>query len=413
MASDNVANKFRIQFHSQPLVSYKKIDQKEKLLYPKLISLCVLQMVLGAWMIAFICVGFQAKYNQLPIQQVPEWVATFRSVSIFLMAWYVVVSAFLLHNGIQEIKHKNYVAGVLNALAFFLVPAIMAFGWMLSQTSWTNFKNWFISLFETDPELKQHYNRKNWKYLMMCGVLIVMTPLISFVFYRDGHGSAVYSQNGTEQAGIYANLWYDSLQYFTIQTNTFCYLLVILFVICPSWKIFRSHSYLMYAVSYLLIVGVTYDFILFPSNVASGVTAKWKPYEWATNVWEHVVDPIVFCTSGIILLSQSRQFQSRDYLTTLKYGMIIPSVYLTYALTNSFAVNESVYGWFTNCNPNLWNCVAGTSSFPEHGEPYFCLFIILYWAVFVGVITGFWSLDQYAYLKTMRKQEQAQTVASK
>ena len=403
-------SQYKISFQSKALVNYKEIDQKEIFLFPKIAFLSLVQIVLGAWMIAFICVGFQANYQSYSIQQLPEWVATFRSISLFLILWYVAVSCFLLHHGIQEIKFNNKLIGYNVSLSLLLIPSFLNLFFSLKNTNWNYVKKYFQFLFTDDADLKEHFSRKNWKYWMMLGVLIVMTPMLLFVFYLGPNhkGFLVIGENGThlpEQKEYYSNFWYNSLQYFTIQTNLFCYLWVILFVIFPYKKLFKSNSYLIYAVTYLLIVGVTYDFALLPNKIVGGETANWTSYDWATTVYEHMVDPIVFCGSGIVILSQSKKFITRDYLTTLKFGLIIPTIYLTYALINPFVCNESVYGWFTNSNPNLWTNYADVdSSIPKHGEPYFCLFIIAYWLVFVGVITAFWTINQMGYLRTISKQ---------
>lgn len=350
-------------------------------------------------MIGFLVIGFQPSFNDLTIQQIPEWIATYRSISLFLIAWYIIVSAFILHYGIQETKCQNKAVGILNILSIFLAPSLISLFYLLSQTTVHYINLWLKHLFASDTLLKTYYTRRSWQYIMMIFVLIIMAPIVFFIFYRDNASFAVYPQNGEGQVEYYTNWWFNSLQYFTIQINSFSYLFVILFVIYPSWRLFKYHSFLIYAISYLLIVGVTYDFILLPTHIVSGSIKSWNTFDWVSNVWEHMIDPLVFCSCGIILLCQIRNFACQDYLTTLKFGMIIPTVYIAFGLCNCFVTNESVYGWFTNCNPELWNNLKTSNAFMKHGEPYICFIFFIYWGIFVGVLTGFWSVDQVWFLK--------------
>lgn len=381
-------NEKTIVFKSTKLFN-KKVnhDNKGYSLYPKLGLLSILQITLGCWMIAFICVGFQKEYVNLALYETPEWICTFRCVSIFLILWFAITSLFIANWGIKELNDKNYLTFVFSLLGFTLVFSIANLILSITRTSFIEIKEYVKSLFSSDSELKQCYSRRNWKYIMMVCCLIVMTPVLAFIFYRDGWSFKVYTNEGVEIKHYY-NWWFNSMQYFTIQTNLLCYLTLLCFVVKPSWRLFKSRTVFISTATYLLIVGVTYDFVLFPSHIASGAVSHWTAYEWGTNVFEHLIDPLAYCGCSIALLAQNKKGMPRDYLTTVKFGLIIPTVYLTYALCNTFVSDQSVYGWFTNCNPSVY------TSTKSHGEPYYCLFIIFYWLVFLGVITGIWAIDQ-------------------
>ena len=68
----------------------------------------------------------------------------------------------------------------------------------------------------------------------MIGLLILMSPILVIAFYQNSDYLSTYPINGIGEAIIYKNLWFCSIQYFTIQTNLLCFLFVLLYVIKPD-----------------------------------------------------------------------------------------------------------------------------------------------------------------------------------
>ena len=194
------------------------------------------------------------------------------------------------------------------------------------------------------------------------------------------------------------NLWFEGYHYFTIQTNLLCFIYCFVFVVYPKMKLFNKDSILICLMSYLFIVGFTYDFIMFPSISKD----KWGIIKWIKSCWDHIVNPILFIAIGIYNLYFSCKNRNvyQDYFTILKFGMIIPSIYLLYALVLPFVTNCSVYWFITNCNPNLVN--EQPNSLLKYGEWYLVFVMIVYWFVFVGIITMFWRI-KYSFYTKIRK----------
>ena len=57
---------------------YSKLNQ--------LFCLLLIQIILFAIMLTFLLLGYNNQYNSVPVQLIPENIATYRAISIFLMS---------------------------------------------------------------------------------------------------------------------------------------------------------------------------------------------------------------------------------------------------------------------------------------------------------------------------------------
>ena len=363
---------------------YSKLNQ--------LFCLLLIQIILFGVMLTFLLLGYNNQFNNVPVQLIPENIATYRAISIFLMSWYIVVYIFILKTNIS-----NKILTNIKYISFIPIINLFAIALIIIKNNWLVFIVWFKQNFEPDFELNKFYLRNSWKYKMMVSLLIIMSPIIVLVFYQSTDFLNTYPINGDGEFIVYKNLWFCSIQYFTIQTNLLCYLFVLLFVIKPDFKIFKHHTFLLACIVYIFVVGITYDFALFPMKIVNGELVDWNWYKYLTNIYEHLINPVAFVVCGLILICKDNPKINRiNYKKYLFYTMIVPTIYLIYATILPFVTNVSVYGFVTNCNPNVYNdIVEGVSNYLSCGNPLNILFIISYWFIFVGLLTGIYYLDLY------------------
>lgn len=366
------------------------LDNKHNCLLNKNLFLLMVQILIFIPMICTLIFGYDNQYIKLPLQEVPENIATYRSISIFLMLWYLVIYLFLIRFQIND----KYVK-LFNWLSFVPIFNILNIIIISFKNNWIYFLYWFKQNFAPDFHLTLIYTRRSWKYKMMVGLLIIMTPIVVLVFYQQTDFLNTYPMNGNGDLIVFKNLWFCSIQYFTIQTNLLCYLFVLLFVINPNLKIFKYHSFLIACIVYIFVVGVTYDFALFPIKIVNGDIKQWDWYKYLTNIYEHLIDPVAFITCGLIIICKDNpQILRLRYKKYIVYTMIIPSIYLIYATILPFITNVSVYGFVTNCNPNVYNeVIVDKPSFMAHGDWYNIFFIIGYWFLFICLLSGIYYLD--------------------
>ncbi len=379
------------------------LNKLEYLKLNKFLCLLVLQLIIFAVMISMILLGYNNNYNDIDVQLIPENIAVYRSISIFFMAWYIVIYIFIVN-----IKFTNQIPNIIKYLTIIPIFNLIAIGYIIFKNNWQQFPSWFLNLFYSDLESRRLNLRHSWKYKMMIGLLILMTPILVIAFYQKSDYLEIYPINGIGEPIVYKNLWFCSLQYFTIQTNLFCYSFVLLFVIKPDLKIFKYNSFLISCIVYIFIVGVTYDFALFPVKVVNGELAKWNWYKYFCNIYEHLINPVAFVTCGIIYICKDNvQLKKQKYSKFIFYSLIIPLIYLIYATVLPFISNVSVYGFVTNCNPNVYNeILVDKSSYLSNGNPINILFIIGYAFLFFGLLTGVYYLNLYkAHLWKVWKHE--------
>lgn len=384
------------KFKSQPFIKLNYIQNRKQKTLPKMLNLMVIGLILISAFFVLIGLGYQPPYANVNAPDVPGWIQAVRGVSIFCLLWWLVCSLWLMKLGFEMYNQTQKRRWQI--FSWSLIPYLNLIGisYIFQNMRWSDYSIWFLNLFETDAELKIWYSRKSWRYILFIFIAIIISPEIVFAWlpHYDPEFYPVYGRN-------LDNVWFYGMQYFTIQTNLLCVLFAWTFVLFPHWKIFKSHTWLIWCITYLMIVGITYDAFLLPNDFRSKVS-NWSQYKWTKTMWEHVVNPIIFCGGGIILLSQTKSIKSRDWLTTLKFGMIIPSIYLFYVFIAPFMSFQTVYSWLTNANPNVPNMPGGLT---PHGEWYMIFLMAGYWFVFIGVMTGIWYIDITSYYKYLKKYE--------
>lgn len=368
------------------------LNNKSYIQINKLFLLFISQVLIFIVMIALIILGYNNEYNNLPVQDIPSTIAAYRTSSIFFMCWYVVMYIFILRT---NLKIENQILKYTSILSFIPIFTLFSIVILSFINNWYLFSVWFKSMFEPDFELNKVYARTSWRYKMMIALFVIMVPVVFIAFYQETDFTITYPENGIGEQIIYKNLWFNSLNYFTIQTNLLCVLYVLLFLIKPDLKIFKYHTFLMSCTIYIFIVGITYDLGLFPIKVVNGDLSNWDWYKYFANVYEHLINPIVFTACGLILICKDNpNIKHLSYKTNMFYSMIIPSVYLIYTTISPFVSNNSVYGFITNCNPNVYNeIVVGSENIMSHGQWYFIFIIIGYWFIFFGLLSGIYFLD--------------------
>lgn len=379
-------------FNSKTIVQNKHLIRIQKSIFNQInknFLLLIVQILIFIPMVICIVFGFNSTNSNLPVQEISENTATYRSISLFLILWYIAIYCFIVST------KSSKTIQILNILSFIPIFNIINILYIIFKNNWCFFLLWFKSNFEPDWKLDMVYSRASWKYKMMIALLVIMTPIIVLVLYQKSDYLNTYPNNGDGDIIVYNNLWFCSLQYFTIQTNLLCYLFVLLFVIKPNMKIFKHHTFLISCIVYIFVVGVTYDFALFPIKIVNGEIYDWNWYKYLTNIYEHLINPIAFVTCGLILICKDNpQILRLKYKQYIIYTMIVPTIYLIYALIMPFVTNVSVYGFVTNCNPDVYNeMVIDSTNFMSHGQWYNIFFIIGYWFLFIGLLSGMFYLD--------------------
>lgn len=157
--------------------------------------------------------------------------------------------------------------------------------------------------------------------------------------------------------GDLKEIWFGSLQYFTQQSN----ILVCIFLICywidPQMWIFRRNRLLITLTTYISVTFIGYNFLILPGSLIVGVDILVGKGTLISTIFMHVINPICMISLySLICYHREAPINISRLKTILKGGLIYPCLYILYAAILPFVTNESVYGPFTNLNPNfIWN----------------------------------------------------------
>lgn len=384
-----------------------------------LLFLLVANFILGILWITFYAYSYSSEFSQYigeKIAWLPELVATLRGVGIFIIVWYVITQILIVI--VVERKHHNLnkfdkISLYLNWTIIFAVYNIFAY---LKSTNFHYLKSWFYDLFSSDLELKETFHRRSWQYIMMVCLMLFMSQLIYLCLiypFVSGQSLEIVSfnpaNNVVKYVNSYNNLWFNSLQYFTNQTNLLCFGAALLFTINPGLKIFKHNSFLMYCATYILIVGLIYNAALLPPKIANGSTANWSVMDWYENSIVHILNPILFLTSTLLIVTHKRSFKPTSLTNHLFYGITTVFPYLTFAMFSTLISANSVYDSITNLNPNVLtdfvkyivsdNVVFSFLSSVTGGH----FFQIIYYPLFIGLflvlLFVIHQIDKYSYRK--------------
>lgn len=363
---------------SSNFFSFKKNKEINSYFFSKQFFLILFNIIMFISFAITIGIGFSAEYINLSVEKIPINIQSSRAVSIFFLSWYLFSSFWLIKLGLEKSKNNFE----LDCLSFVPFIGMIMLIHLTILVGWKTFWKFIIENFSSSNELKQLYSRKSPKYIVSCIICILMFPVAIIVWMPE------YISNFGVSGFDLFNVWFFGIHYFTLQTNLLCVLFLIIFIIHPHFKIFKSNTFLIWCLSYIVIVSGTYNLGLLPINVLTGTIDNWTSYKWFKTMYEHVVNPLLFLGYSIFVIFWTPNMKQRQFMTTLKFGMIIPTIYLFYALILPFITTQSVYGIPTNCNPNLSN---GTTFMP-YGAWYMCFVILAFWWLFVGVISGFYFL---------------------
>lgn len=396
-----IVMKTKVNFKSKPL--FEKTNLNDFVNHnSKYILLLFIYTILVICMCVLLGIGFNPNDINTSLELVPENIQIMRGISIFLIAWTIFIFSWILKLTIENCKANTIKKEWFRILFFIPIVNIYTFYVLFSFIPFSKFWLWFSNGFKTDKELYYLNSRKQLIYYISIGVLFIMTPVAVMVWILPENSSS---------SGL-NDTWFEGIHYFTLQTNLLCWVLVLTYVINPAFKIFKSKTWFQICTCNIAIVSITYLAGLLPINIIDGSTNDWSDYTWAKTMWEHAVNPIIFISFSMFYILFKKEILVLDYLTSLKYSMVIPTVYLFYVTCLPFVCNDSVYGFITNCNPNLPN---SAGSIISHGEWYIFFIIVAYWFVFIAILTLLWYIKEKMRLKyeQLSRQKQEQQIESK
>ncbi|MGL5308436.1 MAG: DUF1600 domain-containing protein, partial [Metamycoplasmataceae bacterium] len=150
--------------------------------------------------------------------------------------------------------------------------------------------------------------------------------------------------------------------------------------------------------AYISLVMLVYWVALYPDGYV-------VPLQWVQTIWTHAVVPVFFTLFAItsIILSKSKPTTFKGLAAV---AVPLPLFYGLYVYTFPFYTRWSVYGWFTNINPNV-NTSIGLL---EDGVPkevngsYLMIFaFIALTSAFVLFFFIFWKFADIVYKKTNKE----------
>ncbi len=372
--------KIKLIYRSQPF--FKRVNNIDSNFISKYIFFILMMLILS--IVSSLLIGFGITIKS-DINQ------TLKAISIFCVLWCCLFFIWWIEQTYYYIKLKKSKNKLLEIFSFIPIFNLVSIIRLSKTIKSYEFWNWLkLPYIKNENEFNfKNYKTKQWYLNLVC--LILMSPMFVLLWMPEYN---------PEQISALNNLWFEGFQYFTIQTNLLCYIYSLCFVISPMMKQFNKDSILICLLSYLFVVSITYNFIILPSN-SLGDLKQWSAFNWTKTCWDHIINPIVFIVIGIYNLSYSckKYNQYQDYLTVLKFGMIIPTIYLLYSLILPFVTSSSVYGFVSNCNPSLKNL---SGSLLEYGQWYLVFVFVLYWFIFVGIITMFWKIKYNFYIRNLQ-----------
>ncbi len=329
--------------------------------------------------------------NPQPLNQTDR---TLRAMGIVFFSWWLVTVIWMLKLGVNIAQsgrrwqnHKLLTIGYLYIFNWTIVYNLGFLIYELTQVKDIHLKTYLKHLFANDDSFYSFDIKKHWTYHVAIGAFVIMLPLVWFmIFPMVNNGKLIAFGYKT---GYGSNWWFFALQFFTEQTNLMCFILLFAFVINPRWKGFNNYDSWINCMAYLVIVSLTYNLIIFPVIASS---YKGMPYDLTRTLWLHVIDPIVFLGTGCCLMVYNPAKKISPWGDTLKYGMVVPSVYAIYALSSPFITGVSPYAYLSNTNPAL--DIDGVA-----GSGWTFVIFILFMGFFIIFITIWWYLNARMGLK--------------
>lgn len=189
------------------------------------------------------------------------------------------------------------------------------------------------------------------KYKLTAILIIPFSTILIFMLYPE--------------IGFKGSYWFNSWQYYTVQTNFLLFVYLLVFLINPRLKIFNCNEVLILLASYIMFVCIVYGCILLPIKLNNGDT--FSDYGWSQTIFNHFINPLSFLAFTIF---SSFKFKNKQYLKTATmfwFGVISPLIYLFYLILAPFVVGISVYDTIVNLNSNLYLKLPNGTQ--ENGDP--------------------------------------------
>ncbi len=349
---------------------------KENIINSKIALLFVLQWFLLLSVIIINIFSWNNKWKNSALYLVPEHIQIIRCISLFVMSWYVFISLVIWNTyDTYKINNKNK----LISLFSFTFIALIYLSWKYFVfLKWDNIQKNIKDIFQDDDSKK--IQRKSFIYIfsiiIFC-IFIVVVPLLAFYTSKNNEIS-IWIPNVSEPLK-WNDLWFNSLQFFTIQSNFLCLVVLILFVINPNMKIFKNRILLIIATINITIVCFVYNFILLPDQIITKEIKNWDLQKYLSLAFNHIFNPIVFVVFFSILNTKHKNKIELKFKNFLIATIFLPTIYITYVISQPFVSNTSVYGFATNLNPNV------LTNLNTPGNPINIAYIILIYLLFYGL----------------------------
>lgn len=364
----------------------KQIDNLDivntKLKSPKLLNLTILANIfLISLLICFIfyfssdlSFKHQPILYKITILKYDE-AQTAGAIGLYSLIWYVAINIIFFYNINKDFKVSkkafwNLAFGsfLFNPYAYLvLIKLIQSFSFYIRRT-------FYFMLNENDQIL---FDIKNPRAIMGLIVVLVQIPFL------------VLSSTDYEKQLFYAQeIWLRNLHFFTTQGNWICLITAFIYFINPHSRFARSNILTIIALSYILVIGSVWLFILFP------IFSQREDWIWFNNLtgfYNHVVTPIIFSIFTILCI-KTNKFQTKIYyLSAFKWFIFYVLIYSIYVFFLPGIVNVSVYGLITN----IWSSSGGNPLF------IFLLFILIGYQILVYSLV--WWISNIIIKKSKRK----------
>ncbi|MEG2245800.1 MAG: DUF1600 domain-containing protein [Malacoplasma sp.] len=327
------------------------------------------------------------------LDNLPVSVRLERALFPVFLTWYLFSSIWSIKTGCDFIKSDRKLIGWFNILSFIPLFSIFLFFYFLSKTNKESLNYYKTLLFQQDDHLKEKYKWGSWRRSLILCLWIVLLPACVFFFYKDGAESIPPDHT--------SNLWFSSFNYFTIQTNAMILLFTTILLFFPGLKIFKNNNLQITITVYIFIVGFAWNAILLPSDISSGKVHTMNAYEWVSTSWFHIVNPIVFVVTSLVLIFKQPYKMSTSFSTIFKLAMVYPTMYLIFVAIIPFTAGVSIYGTFTNPNPLLG--LTNSNGETTFGNSAYFALIIGFDFVFLLLISLIWFLDKKINSKKIDK----------
>lgn len=276
---------------------------------------------------------------------IPDNIRVLRGLMDMFIAIYIFMALVCWKYGYNFFKKDRTLAiiYILNFIPFFSLFGFVYNFKYFTKARW-NSEFWYM--FSTKKELKEEYKWGTWKRSLVLIEWLIFLPTLLFVFYSENDDN-VFNVTWTNK------FFFNSLFYFTIESNMITFMFLTLLLFFPSWIVFKNNFFQICVSSYIALVGLVWLFILLPNFVINNNVKFWSSYYLVSTLWLHIVNPFSFIAFSLILITRCKKNNNDVRTQSLLNILFFPIVYTTFITILPFNTGVSVYGWVTNLNPNL------------------------------------------------------------